>query len=208
MEQSLLYDEFARALIEIGAIKFGEFRLKLHETNPDAPLSPIYVDLRLLRSYPRERELAAMILQNVSEKLQFDLVADVPQAITPVVSIFAHLRGIPMITPRIGKTHGSGAKIEGVFRPGQRVLLVDDVITDANSKLEAARLLEGNRLVVEDIVVFLDREQGGKKNLLDAGYQFHASYKLLALLRQYRAWGLIDHEMFDRVQSYIVFNQA
>jgi hypothetical protein len=43
-------EQLAVELLNIGAIKFGNFRLKLHEKNPDAPLSPIYIDLRLLRS--------------------------------------------------------------------------------------------------------------------------------------------------------------
>ncbi len=53
---------FADALLECGAVKFGAFRLKLHEREPDAPLSPIYVDLRVLRSWPDAIDTAVAVL--------------------------------------------------------------------------------------------------------------------------------------------------
>ena len=53
---------FADALLACGAVKFGAFRLKLHEREPDAPLSPIYVDLRVLRSWPDAIDTAVAVL--------------------------------------------------------------------------------------------------------------------------------------------------
>ena len=95
----------ARSLFVIGAIKFGAFKLKLHEKDPDAPLSPIYIDLRLLRSHPPVLDLVVEILKKMSQGLRFDCYADVPIAATPIVAILSHQTRIPMITPREPKTH-------------------------------------------------------------------------------------------------------
>ena len=54
---------FADGLLASGAVKFGAFRLKLHETQPDAPLSPMYVDLRVLRSFPDALDATVAALQ-------------------------------------------------------------------------------------------------------------------------------------------------
>src|SRR6478752_3977552 len=93
---------FADALLTSGAVKFGAFRLKLHETQPDAPLSPIYVDLRTLRSFPDALDAAVAALAEMIQArgLTFTRYADVPQAATPLVAVLMHLTRIPMITPR------------------------------------------------------------------------------------------------------------
>ena len=52
----------ARALFACGAVKFGAFKLKLHQTNPDAPLSPIYFNMRVVRSFPKVLGLVAEML--------------------------------------------------------------------------------------------------------------------------------------------------
>ncbi|MEA3422120.1 MAG: hypothetical protein U9Q97_10650, partial [Acidobacteriota bacterium] len=146
MNFSRSLEELALRLFKIGAIKFGSFRLKLHDEHPDAPLSPIYVDLRILRSYP---DVIGEVVEAYKKKLievdpMVDLIADVPTAATPIVSILMYQTQIPMITPKKPKTHGVASKVEGKFKTGQKVLLIDDLITKASSKLEAAEILEDN----------------------------------------------------------------
>ncbi|MEI4914016.1 hypothetical protein Q8G39_28620, partial [Klebsiella pneumoniae] len=80
---------FADALLACGAVKFGAFRLKLHEREPDAPLSPIYVDLRVLRSWPDAIDTAVATLAEMisAAQLAFTRYADIPMAATPLVAI-------------------------------------------------------------------------------------------------------------------------
>src|SRR5579864_1701908 len=106
---------FADGLLTSGAVKFGAFRLKLHETQPDAPLSPIYVDLRVLRSYPDAMDAAVATLDEliVADGPAFDCYADIPMAATPLVAVLSHLTRVPMITPREPKTHGLSGSING-----------------------------------------------------------------------------------------------
>jgi uridine monophosphate synthetase len=195
---------FADALLATGAVKFGAFRLKLHEKQPDAPLSPIYVDLRTLRSFPDALDEAVLSLVEMiaARGLSFDLYADVPQAATPLVAVLTHVTRIGMITPREAKTHGAGDAINGAYTPSQTILVIDDLVTRAESKLEAIHMLETHGLIVRDVAVLVDREQGGAEQLAAAGYQLHAAVTLSQLLDHWRVTGGIDEATFERVHAY------
>ena len=201
---------FADALLAVGAVKFGAFRLKLHETRPDAPLSPIYVDLRTLQSFPDALDAAALALAELIERdnLQFTRYAGIPMAATPLVAVLSHLTRVPMITPREEKSHGAGGTINGVFTPGETVLAIDDVVSHADSKLEAIRVLEGNGLVVGDVAVLVDREQGGPEQLAAAGYQLHAAVRISQLLDYWHATDGIDGETYGKVSAYFAGSRA
>ena len=200
-------EQLALELFGIGAIKFGAFRLKLHEKRPDAPLSPIYVDLRILRSCPFTMKAVVKVFERMSEGFEFDCYADVPTAATPIVAVLSCETWVPMITPREPKTHGAIGSIDGVFEPGQTVLLIDDLVIRADSKLEAIKTLEGNKLIVRDVLVLVDREQGGPEQLREAGYTLHAAFKLSQLLRYYVRVGKIDQNKYDEVMTYLETNR-
>ncbi|GEM_PF-6178 len=197
--------ELADALFEIGAVKFGAFKLKLHEKDPTAPLSPIYFDLRLLRSAsPEVKLLACRVYQELMKDLQFDLFADVPTAITPIVSILSQVTGVPMVTPRTDKkSYGSGAQVDGAFRRGDTAILIDDLITEGDSKFPAIEVLEQNGVNVKDIVFLVDREQGGVQLLEKKGYRCHAAFTISDLLRYYLRSGQIDQQKYDETRSYL-----
>lgn len=196
-------ERLATALAETGAVKFGAFRMKLHQERPDAPLAPIYVDLRVLRSFPDEMDVAVDIYRRLLSGLQFDLLADVPIGSSPFVAVLSHLMRLPMVTPRGPKGYGTGASVEGVFSPGQTAVVVDDLVTRADSKLEAAQRLEGEGLRVRDVVVLVDREQGGREQLAAAGYTLHAAVTLSDLLAIYRRTGVIDEGRYAQVAEYL-----
>jgi uridine monophosphate synthetase len=196
---------FADALLASGAVRFGAFRVKLHEKQPDAPLSPIYVNLRILQSFPDAMDaMVAALAERVEARgLRFDLYAGIPMAATPLVAVLSHRTRVPMITPREPKTHGLASTIDGAYTPGQTALAIDDVVTHADSKLEAIRTLEAAGLVVRDVAVLVDREQGGPAQLAAAGYTLHAATRLSQLLNHWRAGGGIDDATYERVRAYL-----
>ncbi|MBI5135546.1 hypothetical protein HZA86_04940 [Candidatus Uhrbacteria bacterium] len=199
--------KFAKALFDIGSVKFGAFKLKLHETNPDAPLSPIYVDLRVLRSFPYAIRLAVDELKAMMARdgIKCDVLADLPTAATPIATLLMDRTDIPMITPKKDtKTHGISAKIEGVFQKGQTALMVDDLVTKADTKVEGANALREAGLVVNDVVVLVDREQGGTAELKEHGVTLHAVMTLSDMLAYYKESGMITAEMYDKVRGYLV----
>jgi uridine monophosphate synthetase len=196
---------FADGLIAAGAVRFGAFRLKLHETQPDAPLSPIYVNLRVLRSFPDALDAAVEALAQLlaEQAIHTDCYADIPMAATPLVAVLSHRTRVPMITPRAPKTHGLAGTIDGAFTPGQTALLIDDLVTHAESKLEAAHVLEAAGLVVRDIAVLVDREQGGPAQLTTAGYTPHAATRLTQLLAYFRRTSQLDEPRYAEVAAYL-----
>lgn len=191
-------------LLEIGAFKFGEFKLKLHKEFPKAPLSPVYVDLRLLRRYPRAKKVAIDVYEELIKEVKFDLLADVPTAGSPFASSLSDRLMIGVVTPRIDKKdHGTGAYIDGLGPrdKGKTVLLVDDLITTSTSKLEAANFFKAHEMKVKDVVVLIDREQGGIEQLKKNKIKLHFSLTLDKLLDYYLSINKISRDKYDEINQ-------
>ena len=210
--------EMARALFGMEAIQFGAFRLKLHETNPDAPLSRIYVNLRT-KDNPKGGPLSPEIVKSIGEylhgvamehELRFDRIAGVPYAGDPLAKAFSEApsSGNPISLLELhkqiaGERRRVEGSIQGYFNPHETVLLVDDLVTRADSKLEAIQLLEAHGLRVRDVLVVLDREQGGAEQLAEYGCNLHVVFKLSQLLRWYREQEMITSEQYEEVTTYL-----
>ena len=69
------------------------------------------------------------------------------------------------------KDHGTGRRIEGNFAPGQRVVIVEDVITSGGSALQAAAAVGEAGGIVAGVLALVDREQGGKEKIEATGHQ-------------------------------------
>jgi len=147
-------------LYEIGAIQFGEFKLKSGQT------SSIYINLRKVISYP---DLLRQISEAMWEKIKeqtFNLVCGVPYTALPIATCFSLDHQIPMIMRRKEKKdYGTKQLVEGEFKPGQSCLIIEDVITTGGSIIETAQDLEESGIIINDVIVLVDREQGGKENL-------------------------------------------
>lgn len=196
---SLNQQQLCDRLFEIGAIRFGDFRLKLHEKNPDAPLSPIYCDLRTIQRFPDVNKIAVDNYCNLLKPLKFDLLAGIP---TAAISLTASIRDrleVGMVTPRTdNKVYGSGNKIDGFLESdrGKIIVLIDDLVTKADSKIEAANILQEFGLVVKDVVVLIDRNQGGKEQLAQIGLNLHSALSLGDMMSYYLKTGKINKNTY------------
>jgi uridine monophosphate synthetase len=193
------------ALHDIGAIKFGEFTLASGQK------SPIYIDLRLLASYPavlREAALAyagllrrEMGIQDAGSGIR---LAAIPYAAIPIGSAVSLEMELPMIYPRKeAKAYGTARQIEGEFQPGDRAIVLDDLITTGGSKLKAIEPLRAAGLEVRDVVVLIDREQGGGDELAEAGYRLHAVLGLGEMLDTLVEAGRISVEQRTGVTAFL-----
>jgi uridine monophosphate synthetase len=188
----------AARLFDAGCIQFGNFTLKSGLT------SPIYIDLRLLVSHPGLLRDVARTMAEVAAGLAFDRIAAIPHAGLPIGTALALETGYPLLYPRQEvKAHGTRRSVEGSYTPGEKVLLVDDLITRGDSKLEAIAPLEEAGLSVRDVLVLIDREQGGAEDLRRRGYQLHSVLRLTELLAILEQLGRITPDRHLEVLRYL-----
>ena len=114
---------------------------------------------------------------------------------------------VPLVYPRKEvKDYGTGKGIEGGFERGERVFVLDDPITTGGSELKAIAPLEEAGLVVEDVVVLVDRQQGGRQELQEQGYRLHAFLELGEMLQVLARQGRISPEQRDEVIAFLAGN--
>lgn len=196
-------------LFENEHIKFGAFKLKLHEKNPDAPLSPIYINLREMNEGIIKR--IAELLYDMAERegLEYDYAIGIPKAGIPIAEAFCKLAEVPQLYMEKDESEEKRritSRITGEFEKGKRVLLIDDLITKADTKLEAIAGVKENGLIAEDLLVTFDREQGGKESMEKAGKRLHALIGLSESLDFYVQQNKITEGKRSDVIAYIKEN--
>ena len=171
------HESLITGLADLGAVKFGSFTLA------SGMQSPIYIDLRLLVSQPKLLALAAAAYAALLADLPCDRIAGVPYAALPIGTAVALAADKPLIYPRKeAKAHGLGKDIEGAWQPGERVVVIEDLITKGGSTLQTVERLRAVGLQVKHVIVLIDREQGGVANLAAAGVTAHAVFTVSEVL--------------------------
>ena len=192
-----------RGLIKTGCFKTGEFILKSGEK------SPFYVDLRRVMSDPellRDVGMAYASLIGPDSPLanqKFDRIAGIPVAALPLATAATLTTGIPMIFPRMqAKEHGTGLQIEGEFKAGDEVLLLDDLITTGKSKIEALAVLKAGGVKVNHLVVLLERGAQGRKDMAAEGVQLHAFAHISEFLPLCQDMGLVSADERKKLELF------
>ncbi len=171
--RSHVLEELICGLVDLGSFQFGEFTLASGQR------SSLYVDLRLIVSQPSLMQEAARVYANVLETLKCDRVAGIPYAALPIGAAVSLESGVPLIYNRKeSKKHGLAKVMEGLWYEGERVVIIEDVITTGGSILTSVELFRDAGLVVEDAIVFLDRQQGGVEFLKSNGVNVHCILNL------------------------------
>ncbi len=181
-------------LHDIGAVQFGRFRLHSGKE------SRIYIDLRLLVSFPAALRQATAAYAGVLAALDYDLLAATPLAGLPIGTALCLHLDKPLIYPRkTAKSYGTGKNIEGRWSIGQTVVVIDDLITSGDSVLETVASVKAAGLHVRDAVVLIDREQGGREMLLAQGYRVHPVMSLRQMLEILVSHGRLTGSQRDEV---------
>ncbi|HTP57607.1 MAG TPA: orotidine-5'-phosphate decarboxylase, partial [Spirochaetia bacterium] len=189
-------DRIALGLHELGAVRLGTFTLKSGQT------SPIYIDLRLLVSSPMLMTEVARAVSGILSGLQFDRIAAIPYGGLPIGQAASMLSGKPLLYPRREvKEYGTRKPIEGLFNEGETAVVLDDLITTGGSKLEAVGPLTDAGLKVRDVVVLVDREQGGRRELEENGLKLHCVMTVSDLLDALVRHGRIEDSVRQDVRS-------
>ena len=191
-------------LHDINAIKFGDFTLK------SGIQSPVYVDLRVIVSYPEILKQISDMLWNVAmaSKADFSVICGVPYTALPIASAISVDHNVPMVMRRKeAKSYGTKRLIEGVFTPESKCLVIEDVVTSGSSVLETVESLASVALRVSDTVVLLDRFQGGAEMLQSQGVKLHSLLTLPEVLDVLLARGKVDQEMAVKVHEFLSANK-
>jgi len=204
------------------------FRLVYHEENPDLPLSPFYFNFRTKdnpKTGPLDQETLAIVgkelaLLILDAGITADYISGVPNAGDPIAKALCQtIKDSSSYPPFLVKPnyiqlikHEKEGKREGVsvnnesieiIESGGLVLLVDDLITKAHSKMKAIEKLEEVGLEVFDILVIIDRMQGGAEDLMKAGHRVSSIYTVHDLIYFYYREGLLSNKEYDEISRYL-----
>lgn len=228
--QNLLNKAIAYELYRIGAIQDKSkspegkgFKLKLHEKTPKATLSPFYINLRTSDN-PKPGPLTQKIVEAIGLSmflfacrlnLSYDLIVPIPMAGNPLAKGFAKAAKLTqdkdLFVLKLEKKETSqGREIvfpNKTFRKtkldGKVPLIIDDLITKSDSKEETIKALENRGLKPRDILVLIDREQGGAQQLNNQGYQLHSVFKFSELLGSYLWQKLMPTAIYQEIKEYL-----
>ncbi|MEO1194379.1 MAG: orotate phosphoribosyltransferase [Pseudomonadota bacterium] len=197
----------ARSLLQIEAVLF---RPEQPFTFTSGRVSPVYVDCRKIIAFPRARralmDLAVADINAACGFEAFDVIAGGETAGIPFAAWIAESLGLPMAYVRKKpKGFGRDARIEGVVKDGDRVLLVEDLATDGGSKLgfiEALR--EAGAEVQHSFVVFsYGIFPEGVQRLSEAGVSLHALATWWDALAAAEELGYLDAEGIAKVRAFL-----
>ena len=194
--------ELAKILHKIDALKFGLFKLT------SGKVSPYYIDLRIVPSFPDAfRQICDFYGESITSQIglkNFDRIAGVPIAGIPFASQIAYNLKKPFLYVRKGvRLHGRQRRVEGILVSGDRVLLIDDLVTTGLTMKKAAAAVTAEGGIVKETVALLDREEGGKEKLAKNGIQLHALLKISEVANTLYEIGAIDEENLKTILKQI-----
>jgi len=201
-EKSHLIKDLARSLVKTQALKFGVFTLT------SGKMSSYYIDLRLVPSYPSIfKKIINMFSRVIVEEVglsNFDLICGIPTSGLVFASAVAFSLEKPLIYVRKeARGHGTQKNVEGLLKPGQRVLLIDDLITTGSSLVTAKEAVTSEGGEISDTVVLVDREEGGIQKLKELGINVRYVSKVTELAKELYQNNVITDEEYNAVLKQV-----
>lgn len=197
-----LKEKFLLNIFELGIIKFGQFTLK------SGVVSPFYVDLRSIASRPDLLKHLSHLMMDATQEDDYKVICGVPYSALPMATAMSLSYDIPLIIKRKeNKGYGTKKLIEGAYERGDRILLVEDVITSGKSLIETIEEVEIEGLIVDSMVVVIDRQQGGSNLLRSKGYKLHTLFTIEEALQILDKHGRIGQATVDSVLEFVNNNQ-
>ncbi len=164
MNREQLIDAIGRT-----SILRGEFTLRSGRT------SNYYIDKYRFATRPEILREVGILLAAHAIEINADRIAGAELGGVPLAAAAALACDKPFILIRNQKKdYGTAKLMEGDLEPGDRILLVEDVLTTGGQVLEAAKILTDAGAVVTRIVAVIDREEGARQNIEAAGFQMRA----------------------------------
>lgn len=152
------------------AVLFGDFTLR------SGRKSTYYIDkYRFTTDHEALEALGKLLAQHVTPDI--DRIAGAELGGVPLAAACAMAAKKPFVIVRNAKKdYGTAKQVEGILNKGEKVLLVEDILTTGGQVLEAARALQALDVRVVKIVACIDRLEGARKNITDAGFDLAALF--------------------------------
>ncbi len=199
----------ADVLWRLGGIQFGDFSLGRTVRH-----SPVYINPKLIIARPAalarvatliEDELRMAMAMRKQPITTFDLIAGVPIGGLHVATALALQMRTPLLYARPdGDTEAERPHIEGIYRPGQVALVVDDLATGGGSLVQTVTSLRRAGIHVHDALVLIDREQGAHRRLESIGVRLYPILSVEVLLTYLHSTARIQEEDYRRAMRYLV----
>lgn len=178
-------------IYDLGCIIFGEY------VQASGATFSYYIDLRQIISNPQVFHKVVNTYAKILKTLTFDRIAGIPYGSLPTATGLSMNLHFPMIFPRKEvKAHGTRRVIEGTFQKGDKVVIVDDILITGKSIVEGAEKLKFAGLKVEDMVIFIDHEEGIKEKLKTQGYNAYSVLTLSEITETLYEAGRIKEEQY------------
>ncbi|MBW1998273.1 MAG: orotate phosphoribosyltransferase [Deltaproteobacteria bacterium] len=201
-EKKYLMKHVSLSLVRNDALKIGDYILH------SGKRSPYYVDLRQSISDHIAMDwiansLARIVINEIGRS-KVDKIMGVPTAGIPFATIVSQKLAIPMLYYRKErKEHGVRKKVEGNMERNDRILMIDDLITTGQSVIDAAEAAREQGGIVTELVVLLDREQGGGEYIRAHNIEPHVLFKISEAFEWLREVRLLDEEKYRMIMDYI-----
>ncbi len=161
--------ELAERIAQV-AVLHGEFTLR------SGRRSNYYIDKYLFSTQPDILEaLGRMLAERIPAGAT--RLAGAELGGIPLVSAASMASGLPCVFVRNAKkNYGTAKQLEGKLEPGDRVVIVEDVATTGGQAIEAAKVITETGAEVVKIIVTINRNEGAKENIEQAGFAFEALF--------------------------------
>ncbi|XP_074603031.1 liprin-beta-1-like [Brevipalpus obovatus] len=188
-------EELVDSLFRAGIFKLEETRLI------NGSISPVHIDLRMANGYPKViRTLAATIFSKICD-LKYDLICAVSFTSLPLVVALSIDYQLPMIIKsydlknNIDHSRQTVSTFNGPHFPGQKVLVIDDVITLGNSLIETVDQLKSIGLLVDDAIVLVDQVGNDLDYISERSVNLQSIFKLNEIIHHLTAKGLFTRSL-------------
>lgn len=151
-------------------------------------MSRFYLDLKQITFDPEGVYLVGKLMYEMIIKFGPDAVGGLTLGADPIayaVSFVSLMEGKPLkpfVVRKEKKSHGTGRQIEGILTQGERVAVLEDVVTTGGSAIKAVKACREEGLEVIGVFAVVDREEGGKANLQKEGLSLMSLFKLSELI--------------------------
>jgi len=178
-------------IIKKESVFTGEFTLS------SGKKSNYYIDMRRTTLHPLGARLIGEIIFDMIKDMDIDCIGGPTMGADPIVSgvsiassavsekqtassIGKYLPGF--YVRKEAKSHGTMKIIEGIFKPGNRVVIVEDVVTTGASTLKTIKAVKTEGGKVVRVIALVDREEGGKESIQKEGYEFESIFQKSEIL--------------------------